>query len=173
MTGEQIDIQPFSRKRLPDRLVSMTTEASSESSSVPVAQPRKVVPWRVIALAAGDAASFLLFAAVGRRTHDEASGITALLQIAETALPFALGWFAISPFAGAFRRNKTTGLWRMLTRTEFAWLLAWPVTLMLRWAIAPDHSVPFSFAIVILLANAVFLGLWRTAFTLVERWRSR
>ena len=29
------------------------------------------------------------------------------------------------------------------------------------------------FAIVILLANAVFLGIWRTAFALIERWISR
>lgn len=138
-----------------------------------MAQPKKGVPWRVIALAAGDAASFLLFAAVGRTTHNEASGITALLQVAETALPFALGWFAVAPFAGAFRRSKTTGPVRMLARTELAWVLAWPVTLVLRWAIAPDHNVPFSFAIVILLANALFLGLWRTAFALIERWISR
>jgi hypothetical protein len=151
----------------------MTTEVSNASSPAPVVQPNKGIPWRVVALAAGDAASFLLFAAVGRRTHDEASGLSALLQVAETALPFALGWFAVSPFAGAFRLSKTTGPWRMLARTELAWLLAWPVTLVLRWAIAPDHSVPFSFAMVILLANAVFLGLWRTAFALIERWRSR
>jgi hypothetical protein len=151
----------------------MTTDVSSESSSAPMAQPKKGVPWRVIALAAGDAASFLLFAAVGRTTHNEASGITALLQVAETALPFALGWFAVAPFVGAFRRSKTTGPVRMLARTELAWVLAWPVTLVLRWAIAPDHNVPFSFAIVILLANALFLGLWRTAFALIERWISR
>lgn len=138
-----------------------------------MAQPKKGVPWRVIALAAGDAASFLLFAAVGRTTHNEASGITALLQVAETALPFALGWFAVAPFAGAFRRSKTTGPVRMLARTELAWVLAWPVTLVLRWAIAPNHNVPFSFAMVILLANALFLGLWRTAFALIERWISR
>lgn len=154
-------------------MVHMTTDVSSESPSAPVAQPKSGVPWRVVALVAGDAASFLLFAAVGRRTHDEASGISALLQIAETAMPFALGWFAVSPFAGAFRRSKTTGAWRMLARTELAWLLAWPVTLLLRWAIAPDHNVPVSFAIVILLANAVLLGIWRTAFAVIERWRNR
>ncbi len=151
----------------------MTTEVSSESSSAPVAQPKKGLPWRVVALAAGDAAAFLLFAAVGRQTHNEASGISALLQVAETALPFALGWFAVSPFVGAFRQSKTTGPWRMLARTEFAWLVAWPVTLLLRWAIAPDHNVPVSFAIVILLSNALFLGIWRTAFAVIERWRTR
>jgi hypothetical protein len=120
----------------------------------------------------GDAASFLLFAAVGRHTHEEVSGIAAIGQTVVTALPFALGWFAVSPFAGAFRRLATLGPKRMLLRAEAAWLLAWPATLVLRWALAPDHSVPLSFALVILLANALFLGVWRGAFALVEQWRS-
>lgn len=151
----------------------MTTETSSEKVSAPVARRGGAFPWRVTALVVGDVASFLLFAAVGRRTHDEASGIAAIWQIAETALPFALGWFMVSPFLGVFRRRATSGPWRMLARTELAWLIAWPVTLLLRWAIAPDHNVPVSFAIVILLANALFLGIWRAAFAVIERWRVR
>lgn len=151
----------------------MTTETSTEETSVPAARSGGGFPWRVASLVVGDAASFLIFAAVGRKTHDEASGIAALGQIAATALPFVLGWFAVSPFAGAFRRFKTNGPWRMVARTELAWLAAWPVTLLLRWAIAPDHNVPVSFAIVILLANAFFLGVWRTAFAFIEQWRAR
>jgi hypothetical protein len=150
----------------------MTTELSNDSTSARVAPSDKGFPWRVAALVAGDALSFLVFAAAGRRTHSEASGLSALSQIAATALPFALGWFAVSPFVGAFRRSKTTAPLRMLVRTELAWLVAWPATLLLRWAIAPDHSVPASFAIVILLVNAVFLGIWRSAFALIERWRA-
>lgn len=150
----------------------MTTKTSPENTAVPTSQSNGF-PWRVAALVIGDAASFLLFAAAGRRTHAEASGISAIGQIAETALPFALGWFAVSPFAGVFRRLTTRGPLRMLLRTEAAWLIAWPLTLLLRWAIAPDHNVPLSFALVILLVNALFLGAWRTAFALIERWRSR
>ncbi len=151
----------------------MTIESSSEKTYMPESRQDSTFPWRVAALIVGDTASFLLFAAVGRRTHNEASGLSALWQVVETALPFALGWFAVSPFAGAFRRSKTSRPWRMLARTELAWLVAWPVALLLRWAIAPDHNVPASFAAVILLANAVFLGVWRTVFALIERWRSR
>jgi hypothetical protein len=156
--------------------LTMTTDSSRIADDAPVARSAKArggFPWRVAALVVGDAASFLMFAAIGRQTHDEASGLSALGQVAATALPFALGWFAVSPFAGAFRRLKTLGVRRMLARTELAWLIAWPVTLLLRWAIAPDHSVPASFAIVILLANAVLLGAWRTAFALLEIRRSR
>lgn len=128
--------------------------------------------WRVVALVAGDLISFLVFAAVGRRSHSEAAGLDAVGQIARTALPFALGWFLVSPFAGAFRRDNTSTPARMLARTELAWLAAWPATLLLRWALADDHQVPLSFAVVILIANALFLGLWRTAFSLLTRRRA-
>jgi DUF3054 family protein len=151
----------------------MTTDTSQDAVQASTMQPRAGFPWRTTALVVGDAASFLLFAAIGRRTHAESSGIAAIGQIAQTALPFALGWFAVSPFAGAFRRLKTTGVVPMWRRTQLAWIIAWPLALALRWALAPDHNVPVSFAAVILVANALFLGVWRAAFALVERWRAR
>lgn len=127
--------------------------------------------WPLAVLAAGDAISFLVFAGVGRRTHQETSGLSALGSVAVTALPFALGWFLVSPFAGAFRRSLLTDPVRMLKRTELAWVCAWPVALLLRWALSSDHQIPVSFAVVVLLSNAVFLAVWRTAFTLVVRVR--
>lgn len=146
----------------------MTTDTSHEETMARALPPQRGFPWRTTALVVGDTAAFLLFAAVGRRTHDEVSGIAAIGQIAATALPFALGWFAVSPFTGAFRYRLTREPWQMLARTELSWLAAWPVALLLRWAIAPDHNVPVSFAVVILLANALILGAWRTGFALVE-----
>ncbi|HKV84854.1 MAG TPA: DUF3054 domain-containing protein [Ktedonobacterales bacterium] len=123
---------------------------------------------RVGALVAGDALSFVVFATVGRHSHNEASGLSAIGVTLATAAPFAAGWFAVSPFVGAFRRAKTASLKAMLTRTELAWLCAWPAAALLRWAFGPDHKLPLSFAIVILIANAVFLGVWRSLFALVE-----
>ena len=129
--------------------------------------------WRNVLLVAGDALSFLVFAGVGRNTHGEASGLGALGQVALTALPFALGWVLVSPWVGAYRRAATDGVRRMLTRTELAWLASYPVALILRFTLARDPSMTITqgitFAIVILLANALFLGVWRTAFALVER----
>jgi hypothetical protein len=125
-------------------------------------------PWRTAALVIGDAVSFLIFAGVGRDTHGEATGLAALGQVALTALPFALGWFLVSPWVGAYRR-ATNSVRRMLTRTELAWLASYPAALILRVILAPDHQMPLTFAIVVLLANALFLGVWRTAFALVER----
>jgi hypothetical protein len=118
---------------------------------------------RIAGLVVGDTLSFLVFAAVGRETHHEASGLAAFAQVALTATPFALGWFVVSPWLGAFRRAKTTAPLGMLRTTSLVWLAAWPATLLLRWAITLQPP-PVSFALVILVANAVFLSAWRTTF---------
>src|SRR5262245_9380643 len=129
---------------------------------------------RTLALAAGDAAALLVFAGVGRASHQEATGLADLLQVAGTALPFALGWFAVAPFAGAFRRFKTDTLVKMLRRTELGWLAAWPVSLLFMVALTPDHAPPtMPFPFIVLAFIAVFLGLWRGAFALVEGWLMR
>jgi hypothetical protein len=118
-------------------------------------------------LVLGDALSFVAFAALGTQSHHQSDNILWV------AFPFAAGWFLVSPFLGAFRRRNTSGLGRMLGRTEIAWLAAWPLTLLLRWVFSADHKMYVSFAIVILLANAVFLGVWRGAFALLEGWLAR
>lgn len=128
---------------------------------------------RVLTLAAGDAVAFLVFAGVGRASHQEAGGLSALLQVAGTALPFALGWFIVAPLAGAFRRARTDTPGKMLRRTEFAWLAAWPASLLLRLALAPDHALPMPFPFIVLAFVAPLLGLWRISFALVEHWLRR
>ena len=55
---------------------------------------------RVTSLVVGDAIVFLIFAAIGRNNHGEASGFAAIPQIVLTALPFAVGWFIVAPFVG-------------------------------------------------------------------------
>jgi len=125
--------------------------------------------WWSAALVVGDALSFLAFAATGTRQH----GLTMTpLDVALTAVPFALGWFVVAPWLGAFRRSLFDSPWRMLWRTELAWLCAWPVALILRVLTAPDYAMPWVFAAVILLANAVFLGVWRTLFATLARFIS-
>jgi hypothetical protein len=120
---------------------------------------------RVAALVVGDALAFVIFAALGRETHNEATGLGALGQTLWTALPFALGWFLVAPWLGVFRRAGAKRPLQMLRRTEIAWLASWPVALLLRWAFTADHHIPpLAFAVVALLANAGLLGGWRTAF---------
>lgn len=133
-------------------------------------------PWRTVVLVAGDALSFAIFAGTGRSQHGEASGLGALGQTLVTAAPFALGWFLVSPWVGAYRRKLTDSVPRMLGRTELAWLAAYPVAVILRLIFVRDGITPaqlIAFAMVILLANALFLGVWRAAFAFVERLLAR
>ncbi len=120
---------------------------------------------RIAILVVGDLIAFAVFAALGRETHNEATGLGAIGQTLWTALPFALGWFLVAPWLGAFKRAGAERPLDMLRRTEIAWLASWPVALLLRWAFTPNHHLPpLAFATVALLANAVILGVWRTIF---------
>ena len=119
---------------------------------------------RIILLVIGDAIVFLIFAAVGRRSHGEAASLSSFLQVAATAAPFALGWFIVAPFIGAYRRRKTTGVGNMAQWTALAWIAAWPVALLFR-GIAVDRAVPpVTFMLISLISNMVFLEVWRVLF---------
>lgn len=121
---------------------------------------------RIAVLVVGDAIAFLVFAAIGRGSHGEASGLAAIPQIALTALPFAAAWFVIAPFVGAFRRDLTADPRKMAKRTVLAWLLSWPVAMALR-GIFVDHGIPpLTFAIITLVFNTGILLVWRWPYAL-------
>ncbi len=121
---------------------------------------------RIATLVIGDALAFLVFAAIGRSSHGEATGLAAIPQIALTAAPFAAAWFIVAPFAGAYRRELTAQPRKMAIRTVLAWLLSWPVAIALR-GIFVDHAVPpISFALITLIFNTFILLIWRWPFAL-------
>jgi hypothetical protein len=140
--------------------------APPRAASVPAARAWR----RVTVLVAGDALAFLAFATVGRGQHHELTAFAALGQTVLTAVPFALGWFAVAPLLGDYQRARTDTPAGMLRTTLLAWLAAWPATLVLRWAFS-GRVPPVPFAVVILLANAALLALWRGMFALWERRR--
>lgn len=122
---------------------------------------------RIPLLILGDALIFLIFAMIGRRGHNEAAGLNALIQVTLTALPFAGGWFLVSPFVGAFRRGLEVKPRAMVQRTLLAWVAAWPVAMALR-GIFVDHSVPpWTFALITLISNTILLLLWRWPLSLI------
>ncbi len=125
---------------------------------------------RIIALAIGDVIVFLVFAAVGRRNHGETS---AVLSVTITALPFAIAWFIVSPFVGAFRRGLELQPGKMALRTLLAWLASWPVALLLRGIFVDQGVPPWNFAIITLIANTILLLLWRVPFALFNSLRKR
>jgi Kef-type K+ transport system membrane component KefB len=123
----------------------------------------------IVALVLGDIIVFLVFATVGRRSHGEAASLSTALDVMWTALPFLLGWFLVSPFIGAFRRTVIADPRKMATRTALAWLASWPVAMLLRGLLV-DHAIPpLTFWLVALLANSIFLQIWRFPFALVAK----
>jgi hypothetical protein len=154
--------------------VPTTEEMNTPVKEKKVRRPKELpYTWAVIMLVIGDLLCFLIFSALGRNTHRESSGFTAILQIFQTALPFAAGWFLVAPFVGAFRHKILAHPRAMVMRTALAWLLAWPVAMLLR-GIFVDHSVPpLSFAIVVLLFNMLLLLIWRWPFALNNSLRNR
>lgn len=122
---------------------------------------------RTVALVMGDVIVFLVFAAIGRRSHGEEAGLAAALQVLTTAVPFLLGWFLVAPFIGAFRRDIQANPLKIARRTALAWLAAWPVAMLLRGLLV-DHAIPsWTFWLVAFLSNTVFLQVWRVPYALI------
>lgn len=122
---------------------------------------------RLATLMAGDIIALLVFAAIGRRSHGEATGLAALAALASTAAPFIGGWLATAPWFGAYRRSATTGIGPMLRTTALAWAAALVVGSLLRALLIGRFSPP-SFYLVTFIAALVLLGGWRVVFALVE-----
>ncbi len=114
-------------------------------------------------LAAGDLAAFLVFATIGRASHGEAAGLDAILQVVETAAPFAVGWFLIAPFAGAFKAELLHRPRALLTRTALAWLLAAPIGVVL-WSLLRQRPIQPTFVIITFLTILIILLGWRGLF---------
>ena len=142
------------KQRVPDAIASKDTLEHNGRVNI----------GRIILLVIGDAIVFLIFAAVGRRSHGEAGGLDSFLQIVGTAAPFALGWFVIAPLVGAYRRRRTTGVGKMAQWTALSWLAAWPVAMLFR-GVAVDRAVPpWTFMLISLISNMLFLEVWRVLF---------
>lgn len=133
-------------------------------------------------LVIGDIIAFLVFAAIGRRSHGEAAGLTAMFEVAQTAAPFIIGWFLAAPFLKAYRLDtagagvaparRTALVGPLLKRTALAWLVACPIGLVLR-ALFLSRGIPLSFAIITFITNLFLLGGWRSAFAWFVARRAR
>ena len=115
---------------------------------------------RVAVLAVGDVIAFLLFARAGHAQHHETEALGGILV---TAAPFVVAWLVCAPWLGAFGRlgsAATTRPRHLLKRTAIAWIVAWPLALILR-AFWMHAGIPPVFDLIALVANAVLLLGWR------------
>src|SRR5215212_2951737 len=128
---------------------------------------------RVAILVAGDLLAFNVVTTIGLLSHGELTSLDALGQVVIVAAPFAIGWFAIAPFAGAFRADIAGRPGRILPRAALAWLIALPIGLLL-WSLIRQKPVQPAFAVVTFITNLIVLLGWRGVFAwLTTRDRSR
>ena len=109
-----------------------------------------------------DVFAVVLFVALGRRSHDQAGGFTAVL---ETAAPFLIGLVAGWVVARMWRRptNLSTGI------------VVWPVTILVGMIVRNlvfDRGTATSFVVVATLFVGACLVGWRIVFRLVDQRRA-
>lgn len=112
------------------------------------------------ALAAGDLGSLLVFASIGRSNHGEALDLGSVLY---TALPFIIGWVALSPFLGAYTRQATASQGEVAAGLLPAWIVGISTGLALRGFLKGDIP-PTPFILVSFAATFTLLFLWRCLF---------
>jgi hypothetical protein len=118
---------------------------------------------QVAALAAGDLVAFNVVTALGLLSHSRLTGLDVLAEVATVAAPFAIGWFLVAPFAGAFRGDVAGQPKRILPRAALAWLIALPIGLLL-WSLIRQRPVQPAFAVVTFITNLIVLLGWRGVF---------
>jgi hypothetical protein len=106
----------------------------------------------------------VLFGAIGLASHDE--GVS-LGVIARSILPFAVAWFAVAPWFGAFRRRAGQG-WGPGLRLAAVWLAAGVLALAGR-ALVFERELFSAFFLIALVGNGLFLGAWRAIYSLWTR----
>ncbi len=117
-------------------------------------------------LVTGDVVALALVTLVGFGSHGEFSA-SFLPRMAAAFLPLCAGWFLLAPQLGLFDdivRPKASGLWL----PAFAMLFAGPLAVVLRGLLLQSRIIP-SFAVVLSLASAVALTLWRGVWLLLQR----
>ncbi|MSP14131.1 MAG: DUF3054 domain-containing protein [Chloroflexi bacterium] len=114
-------------------------------------------------LVAGDFAVFMLFAIIGRASHELPEDTFPLLAQFLTAAPFIAGWFAVSPFFGMYSAAKMSTWFQVLGWVVIAWLPAETIGLILR-AIFGGRPFIFTFALVTFLTIGLMLLIWRILF---------
>lgn len=118
------------------------------------------------ALATGDVAAIVAFAALGIRSHASSGGVVYVL---ETAAPFVVSWLAIAPFVGAYRGELLANQRALVGRTLLAWAVALFPGIVLRTLIRQSAFPALSFAVTTFLIIGVLLLGWRLLFAWIVR----
>lgn len=119
-------------------------------------------------LAAVDAASLVIFAAIGKSSHG-ADGSLDPLAVLVTAFPFVVAWLGTSPLTAVYSPDDRENSLAASTAVKVGrgWILAVPLGIALRGVIK-GYVPPVPFIIVTLISTLVILAGARILFSLAE-----
>ena len=143
--------------------------ASSSVAEIPVslADPNRLPIWELIALALGDFITLLIFAAIGRASH-EMPDAGRFLSLLDTAVPFMLAFLVVGMLAGLYRGKALFPVGRVLWRTGLTALIAGPLGVALRAAWL-GHAIVLTFLLVGTASSALMLIVWRVGWSRLRR----
>ncbi len=151
----------------PDSALFTSKQRENENSNMDKETSIPSTPLDRPILSLVDAVMIVSFAAVGKASHSTVDGSLDLVAVVQTAAPFLLSWFAVSPLLGCFT-PMATGDWKASTiTTTKAWILAIPLGCVLR-GIIKGYVPPIPFVVVTLIATWVLLVGGRSVYTILS-----
>ena len=115
-----------------------------------------------VVVAIGDMTVFAMFVIIGKAEHE----INPTDAFIRTALPFALVWFASSPWLGAYNVSTLNSFRKMIWKIPPIWLFSGLVVLLTR-AVLTDRPLTLAFGLVAIAVQGVLLVSWRCLFMMV------
>lgn len=159
--------EPQAEPQIPGTSIDATKEIVQPAFDAEVAPRGLSNLVRIVSLVIGDAIVFVVFAFIGMKSHSENVTASSLFVV---AAPFALAWFVVSPFIGAYKRELDANPTVTLRRTAQAWLASWPLALIIRGLI-DNQWPPLIFALITLVTNMILLLGWRGSYAWLRRKR--
>jgi hypothetical protein len=114
----------------------------------------------------GDIFFILLFAIIGRQSHDMSTGVAAFAAIFNTAAPFIIGWLLVAPWLGAYQPEAWENAKSAIHSVLKAILPALLVGILVRAFFEGGFS-PVVFYLVAGTFMLLLLVIWRLIYTLV------
>jgi len=124
--------------------------------------------WELIALAVGDLIALIIFAALGRSSHNMDAGEGPLLAVLNTAAPFAVAWLLTGAAVGLYTGRALYPPGRVLLRTLLAGLIAGPFGVALR-AVWLNRPIIWTFVLVATATSTLAMLVWRFAWSRLRR----
>jgi len=140
--------------------------------------PEWLPTWEIFAVGIGDVIVMLIFAAIGRASHEVTSSTGPVVGTITTAFPFIVSWLTLAAILGAFSGKAFYPVPRAAWRTLRASIPAAPLGVLLRAALeaAPKQfygfrwdQIDLSFILVATVSTSVLLLAWRIGWSRFRR----